>query len=84
MAGRDERWRLRERLPEKGQDFGDDPIWVTGSDLRPGKIEVLAERFSGRPFEEMLRDPEFKRLSEEEVVALTAEFRRRAAHARGR
>jgi hypothetical protein len=64
MAGRDEEWRPRQRLPEKGPHFPDDPIWVTLSEPRPGRIEALAERFSGRPFEEMVRDPELGRVSQ--------------------
>ncbi len=40
MAGRDEEWRPRERLPEKRQHFADAPIWVTRSELRLGQIEA--------------------------------------------
>jgi hypothetical protein len=64
-----------------GRSFIDAPVWASPSSLRPGEIEALADRYSGRPFEELLRDRDFRRLSEEDVRALTAEFRRRAARA---
>ena len=73
MAGRDEEWRPRQRLPEKGPHFPDDPIWVTLSEPRPGRIEALAERFSGRALRGEGARPRVRaRLSEVEVVALTA------------
>jgi hypothetical protein len=65
-----------------GRSFIDAPPWTSASSLRPGEIEALADRFSERRFEEMLRDREFLRLSDEERSALAAEFRRRALVAR--
>ena len=42
------------------------------------KIEALAERYSERPFDDLLEDPEFLELTAGEIVALAAEYRRRA------
>jgi hypothetical protein len=75
----------QRRKPESSRDardFARGPLWVTPASLRPGEIEALADRFSDRPFEEMLRDRDFVRLSDEDRSALAAEFRRRAALAR--
>jgi hypothetical protein len=44
--------------------------------------ETLVERYQGRRFEELLRDPEFKRLSEVGVQALAADYRRKAKRLR--
>jgi hypothetical protein len=62
--------------------FIDDAEWITTGSLRPTEIEALAERFSNRPFQELLNDREFKRLSDPDVRALAAEFRRRAVRTR--
>jgi hypothetical protein len=46
---------------------------------RAGKdVEALAERYSERPFDDLLEDPEFLELTAGEVVALADEYRRRA------
>jgi hypothetical protein len=73
--------RERESSPH-ALDFADAPLWVTPGSLRPGEIEALADKFAERPFEEMLQDRDFIRLSEEDLSALAAEFRRRASLAR--
>ncbi|HLM94113.1 MAG TPA: hypothetical protein VK273_09905 [Gaiellaceae bacterium] len=52
------------------------------SGLRAEKVAAIAERFVDSSFKDMLRDREFKRLSDSEVKALAEEFRRRAAHSR--
>ena len=62
-------------------DFPEAPRWATPRSLRPGEIEALADKFAERPFEEMLQDRDFIRLSEEDRSALAAEFRRRASRA---
>jgi hypothetical protein len=80
MASRE--WRRREEARRSPGSLDDSPAWVTPRDLRPGSIEALADKFSGRPFKDMLRDREFKHLSETEVQALAAEFRRRADRVR--
>src|SRR5215210_3232582 len=75
----------QRRQPESSRgtrDLARGPFWVTATSLRPGEIEALADRFSDRPFEEMLRDRDFVRLSDEDRSALAAEFRRRASAAR--
>jgi hypothetical protein len=41
-------------------------------------IETLVEKYRGRRFAELVRDPDFKRLSELDVQALAAEYRREA------
>jgi hypothetical protein len=64
------------------RSFADGAEWVTPRSLRPGEIEALADKFLNRPFEEMLRDRDFRRLSDEDRGALAAEFRRRASLAR--
>jgi hypothetical protein len=80
MARREGRQREGgRRTPDR---FIDSPAWVTREDLRPNAIEALADKFSGRSFEDMLVDREFKRLSETELQALADEFRRRAGHIR--
>ena len=75
----------QRRKPETSRgarDFAGGPLWVTPTSLRPGEIEALADRFADRPFDEMLRDRDFVRLSDEDRSALAAEFRRRASVAR--
>ena len=79
----DDTTQRRKRESSRGAgDFAGEPLWVTPTSLRPGEIAALADKFSDRPFEEMLRDRDFARLSEEDRSALTAEFRRRASVAR--
>jgi hypothetical protein len=80
MASRE--WRQREGSRRSFDRLDDSPARVTPRDLRPGSIEALADKFSGRPFKDMLRDRDFKHLSETEVQALAAEFRRRADRVR--
>ena len=41
-------------------------------------LEALVEKYRGRGFEELLRDPGFRRLSPSGVEALAAEYRRQA------
>jgi hypothetical protein len=48
-----------------------------------GRPSPLVERYRGRRFEELLRDPYFKRLSEVDVQALAADYRRTAKRLRG-
>ena len=75
----------QRRNPESSRgarDFARGPLWVSATSLRPGEIEALADKFADRPFDEMLRDRDFVRLSEEDRSALAAEFRRRASVAR--
>jgi hypothetical protein len=74
--------RRKRGSSSEARDFADVPQWVTPTSLRPGEIADLADRFADRPFEEMLRDRDFLRLSDEERRALAAEFRRRASLAR--
>jgi hypothetical protein len=62
--------------------FIDGPEWITTGSLRPAEIEALADRFSNRPFQDLLNDREFRRLSDPDVRALAAEFRRRAVRTR--
>jgi cytochrome c553 len=45
-------------------------------------IERLVERHRGEPFNELLRDPVFRQLSEADVMALAAEYRRQAKRIR--
>ena len=73
--------RRKRESSGAARDFARGPLWVTPTSLRPGEIEALADRFSDRPFEEMLRDRDFLRLSDEDRSALAAEFRRRASFA---
>jgi len=82
MADESRRGR-RQQSPPDDRDFEDGSTWVTPMSLRPGEIKALADKFSNRPFEEMLSDREFLRLSDEDRAALAAEFRRRASIARG-
>jgi hypothetical protein len=75
----------QRRKPETSRgarDFVRGPLWVSATSLRPGEIEALADKFADRPFEEMLRDRDFVRLTDEDRSALAAEFRRRASVAR--
>ena len=75
----------QHKEPERSggaRDFARGPVWVTPTSLRPGEIEALADKFADRPFDEMLRDRDFVRLSDEDRSALAAEFRRRASVAR--
>jgi hypothetical protein len=68
--------------PSSADLFIDDAEWITTGSLRPAEIEALAERFSNRPFRDLLNDREFRRLSDPDVRALAAEFRRRALRTR--
>ena len=45
-------------------------------------LEALVEKYRGRRFEELLRDPGFKRLSPTGVQALAAEYRRQTKRLR--
>jgi hypothetical protein len=74
--------RRKRESSREARDFADTPQWVTATSLRPGEIAALADKFAERPFEEMLRDRDFARLSDEDRSALAAEFRRRASVAR--
>jgi hypothetical protein len=74
--------RRKRESSSDARDFADAPRWVTPTSLRPGEIAALADKFADRPFEEMLRDRDFVRLSDEDRSALAAEFRRRASVAR--
>jgi hypothetical protein len=79
----DDTTQRKKRESSRGaRDFARGPLWVSAASLRPGEITALADRFSDRPFEEMLRDRDFVRLSDEDRSALAAEFRRRASVAR--
>ena len=64
------------------RDFDRGSLWVTPTSLRPGEIKAIADKFAERPFEDMLRDRDFIRLSDDDRSALAAEFRRRASVAR--
>jgi hypothetical protein len=76
----DDTTQRRTRESARGaRDFARGPLWVSAASLRPGEIAALADRFADRPFEEMLRDRDFVRLSDEDRSALAAEFRRRAS-----
>ena len=76
--------RERERPPGRPHRLADDPVWewVTPRSVGPAEIRALAERFSGGSLDEMLRDRDFRRLSNDGMKALADEFRRRAALAR--
>jgi len=45
-------------------------------------LEALVEKYRGRRFEELLRDPSFTRLSPSGVQALAAEYRRQTKRLR--
>ena len=74
--------RRKPETSRGARDFARGPLWVSATSLRPGEIEALADKFADRPFEEMLRDRDFVRLTDEDRSALAAEFRRRASVAR--
>jgi|SRR5215212_6078824 hypothetical protein len=51
---------------------------AAGSPPTPRELDALIERYRGRRFAGLLRDPAFKRLGPTGAQALTAEYRRRA------
>jgi hypothetical protein len=83
-----QRANLRGRHQERGPDAVSAYVGNGGGRVmashRPQRrtIEELVERYRGRPFEELLRNPNFKRLGPVDVQALAAEYRRLAKRLR--